>query len=199
MSSSIPTSSIFRFKKAWLHNSTFLPSVLLAWQVASTHSDSAGMLALCLKATRAAAKAWSWCNRAPPQLIPNCKFVLELLDFFEEQRPLSSDETQVRRQCQDRLALAIKERAAYWKQRSKSRAIREVDANTAFHHAQATVRLRSNKIRMVECDGHQITSHDGKIAHSPTSSLASLVNQGSPHGTSTCLICTRTLAPCLTH
>ena len=99
-----------------------------------------------------------------PQLIPNCKFIIELLDFFEEQRPLSSDEIKVRKLCQERLALSIKERAAYWKQRSKFRAIKEADANTAFHHAQATVRLRSNKIRVVECGGQQLTNHDGKMA-----------------------------------
>ncbi|MFS9531673.1 hypothetical protein Q6247_26265, partial [Klebsiella pneumoniae] len=44
-------------------------------------------------------------------------------------------------------ALAVRERAAYWKQRGKFRAIREGDANTGFFHAQATQRLRRNNIR----------------------------------------------------
>lgn len=101
---------------------------------------------------------------APPQLIPNCKFIIELIDFYEEHCALSGDEFQVRKHCQISLAQAIKERAAYWKQRSKFRAIKEADANTAFHHAQATVRLRSNKIRLIECDGQQLTNHDAKLA-----------------------------------
>jgi hypothetical protein len=113
--------------------------------------------------TRAAAKTWSWRNRAPPQLIPNCKFIIELLDFFEEQRSLSSDELQARETCKHRLTSAIKERAAFWKQRSKFKAIKESDANTAFHHAQATVRHRSNKIRAVECQGQLFTNHDAKM------------------------------------
>jgi hypothetical protein len=49
------------------------------------------------------------------------------------------------------------------KQRSKFRAIREADANTPFHHAQATVRHRCNTIRVVECDRQQFTNHDGKM------------------------------------
>lgn len=134
------------------------------------------MLASCLKVTRAAAKVWSPRNRAPPQLIPNCKFILELFDFFKEQRVLSSDELQVRKLCQTRLAQAIKDRAAYWKQRSKFRAIREADTNTAFHHAHAMVRFRNNRIRMVECQGQEFTNHDGKM-HALTEFFSSIIGQ----------------------
>ncbi|CAO2165636.1 unnamed protein product, partial [Urochloa humidicola] len=69
-----------------------------------------------------------------------------------------------RKLCQDRLALAVKERAAYWKQRGKQRAVREGDANTQFFHAHATQRLRRNHIRGIEVDGALITSHHGKVA-----------------------------------
>jgi hypothetical protein len=65
--------------------------------------------------------------------------------------------------CRDCLSQAIKEKATYWKQRSKFRAIREGDANTAFHHAQATVRLRCNNIRCVQVQGDVIHNHDGKV------------------------------------
>jgi predicted glycosyl hydrolase (DUF1957 family) len=46
--------------------------------------------------------------------------------------------------AQDKLQEVLKAKAAYWKQRNKQKAIRESDANTAYHHAQATQRLRRN-------------------------------------------------------
>lgn len=66
-----------------------------------------------------AAKVWSRRYRAPHQLIQNCKVLILLFDTFEDVRRLSIQEMQVRRLCQECLAQAIKERAAFWKQRSK--------------------------------------------------------------------------------
>lgn len=175
-SSAIPSSKIFRFENSWLHNCAFLPDVLPAWHDAPFCSDAAGNLAARLKVTRAAANAWARRIRAPPHLIPNCNFIIQLFDLFEEHRVLSNDEIQVRKLCREKLAQAIKERAAYWKQRSKFRAIREADANTAFHHAQATVRLRNNKIRVVQCDGQEFSNHDGKMS-ALTGFFASIIGQ----------------------
>jgi len=135
-SSTIPRPKAFWFENAWLHNSSFLPSVLPAWRSAAHLQDAAGRLAACLKSTRAAAKVWSRRIRAPRDLIQNCKFLILLFDTFEDTLNLSAHELQVRRLCQDSLSVANKQRAAYWKQRSKFRAIKEGDANTAFHHAQ---------------------------------------------------------------
>ncbi|XP_066373069.1 uncharacterized protein [Miscanthus floridulus] len=135
MSTSIPKSSVFRFENAWLPRQNFLQTVLPAWTEARVCSDAAGQLAACLKSARAATK----------------------------ERALSFDELQARKTCIDYLAQAIKEKAAYWKQCSKFRAIREGDANTAFHHAQATVRLRNNTIRWVEVHSSVIANHDAKI------------------------------------
>jgi len=59
------------------------------------------------------------CNRAPPQIIQNCQFIIQLFDYFEETRLLSAAEFQVRLKAQERLQLEIKARAAYWRQRSK--------------------------------------------------------------------------------
>ena len=77
-------------------NSSFLPSVLLAWRNAFPCADAAGMLATCIKSTRSAAKVWSRHFRAPPYIIPNCKFVIQLFDTFEEDRGLSPAEMQRR-------------------------------------------------------------------------------------------------------
>ncbi|CAN6218601.1 unnamed protein product [Urochloa humidicola] len=164
LATTIPKSNLFRFENAWLRNATFLPSVLPSWHDAPPHVNAAGRLAGHLKSTRASAKVWARRYRAPPALIPNCKFIIFLLDFYEDLRCLSSDEQHTRKLCQDRLALAVKERAAYWKQRGKQRAVCEGDANTQFFHAHATQRLRRNHIRSIKVDGALITSHHGKVA-----------------------------------
>ncbi|WVZ61798.1 hypothetical protein U9M48_011614 [Paspalum notatum var. saurae] len=164
VSTSVPKSQVFRFENAWLKNGSFLPTVTPAWHNAPLVSDAAGQLAACLKGVRAASKVWARRNRAPPAIIPNCKFLIQLFDHYEEHRALSAAELQVRSLCVLRLDQAIQERAAYWKQRSKQRAIREGDANTAFHHAHATVRLRSNQIKSIEVDGCARFSHEDKTA-----------------------------------
>jgi hypothetical protein len=163
LSTSIPRPNTFRFENAWLRNQSFLPAVLPAWHEAAAHPDAAGLLAGCLKSTRAAAKVSARRNRAPPLLIQDCKFLILLCDLFEETRSLSSAELQLRSLAHDRLAVAIRERAAYWKQRGKQKAIREDDSNTNFFHAHATQRLRTNHIRGIEVNGTLVSHHQGKM------------------------------------
>ena len=164
LSTSLPKAGLFRFENYWLQYQNFLPSVITGWRQAPACADAAGQLAACIKSTRAAAKVWSRCTRAPIHLIHNCQFLIQLFDYFEETRQLSYEEFQVRRDAQESLQQALKARAAYWKQRSKHKAIRESDSNTAFHRAQATQRLRRNYIRMVRVDGREVVNHDGKTA-----------------------------------
>jgi hypothetical protein len=73
-------------------------------------------------------------------------------------------ELQVRTVCRERLVLAIKTKATFWKQRSKHRAIVEGDANTAFHHAIATHRMRQNQITTISVGGRELSSHASKSA-----------------------------------
>jgi hypothetical protein len=162
LSTDIPKSNIFRFENAWLLNNSFLPDVLPAWHEIN-HPDAAGALAGRLKSVRAATKVWNRRNRAPPTIIQNCKFIIQLFDSLEEDRCLSNAEIQVRQLSSERLALELKKKAAYWKQRGKFRAMREGDSNTAFFQAQANGRMRRNKIRSIEVDGVLVTNHNGKV------------------------------------
>jgi hypothetical protein len=91
LSTSLPKAGFFRFEKFWLHNQTFLPSILPAWEQAPVRDDEVGQLAACIKSTRSAAKVWSRRIRAPPFLVRNSQFLIQLFDYFEETRPLSSD------------------------------------------------------------------------------------------------------------
>ncbi|CAN6209153.1 unnamed protein product [Urochloa humidicola] len=161
LTTSIPKPNLFRFENSWLKNRDFLSSVLPAWHgVAAT--DAAGALVGSLKAVRCASKVWARGKRTPPSLQANCKFVIYMFDVLEEGRFLSTGELVLRQACRDRLALAVREQAAYWKQRGKCRAIREGDSNTRFFHAQASHRLRRNNIRLLEVNGTTVSSHSDK-------------------------------------
>jgi hypothetical protein len=163
LSTTIPKSPIFRVENSWLQNKKFLPFLLDSWRCGDHVVDAAGRLAGCLKAARAVAKVWARRIRAPPFLIQNCKFFIMLFDFFEEDRQLSDDERHVRELCRCSLATALKAKAACWKQHGKHKAVREGDANIAFHHAQATGRLRRNCIRHIEINGTLVANHNAKV------------------------------------
>lgn len=163
MSTSIPKRNMFRFENAWLKNPDYLPSVLANW-APGERPDAAAALAHSLKAVTYASKVWSRRKPSPPSLPSNYKFVIYLLDVLEEYRYLSAGEQVLSRACQDRLALFLREQAAYWKQRGKYRAMREGDANTKFFHAQATQRMRGNNIRSLLVDGELLCSHHEKTA-----------------------------------
>ena len=132
-----------------------------------------------VQASRYAAKVWSRRKKAPPHSFQNCKFIIALFDLHEECRALSAGESYLRQACTDRLHLAIRERAAYWKQRGKFRALREADANTAFHHAHATTRFRKNQIKTLTIDGCDVTAHDTK-SEALTGYFSSILGQSLP-------------------
>lgn len=84
--------------------------------------------------------------------------------MFEETRLLSTGERCLRDQCRDKVALIVAQRATYWKQRGKFRALRDRDTNTSFFHAKASGRACRNTIRMLEVDGQLLVTHDDKVA-----------------------------------
>nr|XP_051207036.1 uncharacterized protein LOC127322116 [Lolium perenne] len=163
-STKIPRAACFRFENSWLKNPLFLPSTLPAWDSPLTIIDAAGDLAARLKSFRNAAKVWKCTHHFNPKFQNNCSFVIDLLDLFEETRPLSAEELALRVSCRDTLERLILERAAHWKQRGKFRAIVEGDENTRFFHARASQRMRHNSIRSLDIDGAVVVSHEAKAA-----------------------------------
>jgi hypothetical protein len=133
----IPSHASFRFENAWLLDPSFLPSTIPAWNRGVPARNAAAALAAKVKRFRFAAKVWKRAHRFIPLHENNCKFLLILFDFFEEHRPLSGAEQHLRRAAGAELALAVKKRAAFWKQRGKFRAIKEGDENSKFFHAKA--------------------------------------------------------------
>jgi hypothetical protein len=126
--------------------------------------DAAGTLAARIKSFRSTAKVWKKQNRFIPLLDNNCKFVIELLDFFEEGRVLSGDELDLWRDARRSLELSVLRRAAFWKQRGKFRALAEGDSNTKFFHARASQRYRRNNIRALDVVGEVTVAHGAKAA-----------------------------------
>lgn len=127
-------------------------------------SDATGALVGRVKALRHATKSWAKQHRARPEDLNNATFIVLHLDVYEESRALSAGEHMLRARCRDRVSEIIEQRAAYWKQRGKFRALREGDANTKFFHARASGRARRNAIRTLKVDGELLISHDSKVA-----------------------------------
>jgi hypothetical protein len=84
--------------------------------------------------------------------------------MFEEWRSLSAGECCLRQLCCDRLALFINQRAAYWKQCGKFRALQEGNANTKFFQARAAMRARHSQIHHLEINGVTLITHGDKMA-----------------------------------
>jgi hypothetical protein len=161
-STNIHRPACFRFENAWLLNPTFLPTTITAWNKNPPRNYDAADLAACLKSFRAAAKVWKRSHLSLPKFETNCKFVIDLLDLFEETRDLSAGEIGLRVLCRDTLGELILARATHWKQRGKFCAVLEGDENTRFFHARASQRLRRNTIRAIDVDGSIVVTHDAK-------------------------------------
>jgi hypothetical protein len=136
--------------------------VLSSWDHSLPISDAAGALTHWLKSVKRDAKLWARRKRTSPTLPQNCKFIIFLLDLFQEDRRLSAGEVALRKHCQEALELDIKECIARWKIRAKCRKLKEGDVNTRYFHARATQRHRRNQINVLEVDGVPIASHAGK-------------------------------------
>jgi hypothetical protein len=124
--------------------------------------DATDTLATRIKSFRSAVKVWKKQNQFIPLLDNNCKFVIELLDFFEEGRVLSGDEQELQRDAHRTLELSVLPRVAFWKQRGKFRALAKGDSNTKFFHARASQRYRRNNIHALDIGGEVTVAHEAK-------------------------------------
>lgn len=114
-STRIPASFRFFFERAWLLDPLFLPSILPSWSRAVNSRCAAGRLAAKKKAVRFASKAWKRQHKFIPTADHDCKFVIDLFDFLEECRSLSSDEAVLRDDARLCLAASVKRQCVYWR------------------------------------------------------------------------------------
>jgi hypothetical protein len=119
VSTKIPCNPCFQFENAWLLDASFLPSTIPHWNRAVPARNAAAVLATKVKRFRFAAKVWKKSHRFMPTHNNNCRFVIDLFDFFEEYRPLGPAERALRHDAWEALALSVKQKAAFWKQRGE--------------------------------------------------------------------------------
>lgn len=161
-STRIPKPARFFFETYWLLDPLFLPTTLPSWTGMTGKRNVAVSLAARKKRFRSAAKVWKWSHRYISTFDNDCKFVVDLLDFWEELCWLSTDEGWLRCDARECLAASIKRQSAHWKQRKKCRAVREGDQNTGFFHTSASQHRRGNWIRALDVDEVEVLDHPGK-------------------------------------
>jgi hypothetical protein len=93
----------------------------------------------------------------------NTKCTIAFIDHLEESRNLSYLEFNLRKLLIKILQRLIKERVAYWRQRSKIKFAIEGDENTKYFHAIASTKYRKNKIHTLQHDGSDYSSHHHKM------------------------------------
>jgi hypothetical protein len=111
-STTIPRASCFHFENAWLLDPLFLPTTLPAWTMPDVVDDVAGDLAARLKSFRTATKVWKRPHLFNPKFENNCKFLIDMLDLFEETRMLFVDELSLCVLCKSTLEHLVLQQAA---------------------------------------------------------------------------------------
>lgn len=106
----------------------------------------------------------AWSRRLPPlhQREIDTKALINALDLLEEQRPLTSPESTLRRLAIAGLQSIQAEKLAIWRQRFNLKLAMDWDENSRFFHASASGRRRKNTIACLEQDGTRFYSHDAK-------------------------------------
>jgi exonuclease III len=91
-STKIPKSACFCFENSWLLDPDFLPTTIPHWNHAVPARNAAAVLAAKVKLFCFAAKVWKKSHCFIPTHDNNCRFMIDLFDFFEEHRNLSAAE-----------------------------------------------------------------------------------------------------------
>jgi hypothetical protein len=92
-----------------------------------------------------------WAKRLPcfKNLIKKVNETIELLDIFEEIRPLSTEEWNLRELFKSHVLTLLQNQKVYWKQRGKIKWVKLGNENTHFFHTKATINYRHNYISML--------------------------------------------------
>jgi thymidylate synthase len=92
----IPRAKIFKFENYWLQHSSFKEIVENAWKILVEYSNSAKRVNAKFKNLRRAISLWAKNLPCLKKQIEQVNSVIELLDIFEESRPLKSYEWNLR-------------------------------------------------------------------------------------------------------
>jgi hypothetical protein len=111
----IPKAQVFRFENFWMHHSKFKYIVQAGWQIPTEHSDSAKRVNAKLKNVRRGLKLWAKNLPCLKKIIAQVNDTIQMLDLFEEVRPLSNEEWNLREILKSHVLTLIQNQRNYWK------------------------------------------------------------------------------------
>jgi hypothetical protein len=127
--------------------------------------DSAKRVNEKFKNLRRSLKLWAKNLPCLKKLIAKVNEVFEMLDIFEEMRPLSTEEWNLRDILKSHVLTLLYNQNVYWKQRGKIKWVKLGNENTKFFHTKTTINYRHNYISMLLNENQaKITDHDGKAS-----------------------------------
>ena len=120
----IPRSKIFHVKNYWINHTGFLDTTQASLSKPCHTKNSAALLCKKLKTLRYDLKKWSKGISRLSVLIQNCNWALSELDGLEDQRPLSTPESNFRMIVKAHLLKLMKFQNEYWRKRCTIRYIK---------------------------------------------------------------------------
>jgi hypothetical protein len=162
LQTNIPKPSIFRYENNWRFKEDSRNLVSNCWTQNRSSSNAAACLVSVLKNIRKQASQRKK-HLKPDRLHLNCaKRCLTVIDWIEDQRHLSHLESTFRSLLKKKKEELIHSVAVAARQRGKITWCVLGDEDTNFYHARASIRLRSNQIKVVEQDGQRFFYHKDK-------------------------------------
>jgi hypothetical protein len=128
----IPRAKIFRFENFWMRHDGFKDIVKNCREVPIPHMNSAKKINAKFKNLRRALKIWAKILPCFKNLIKKVNETIELLDIFEELRPLSTEEWNLRDLLKSHVLTLLQNQKVYWKQRGKIKWVKHGNENTRF-------------------------------------------------------------------
>jgi hypothetical protein len=126
------------------------------------HNDAAAVLVAKLKSLTQKANIWKKTLQPDRAHLDNAKRTLELIDWIEEKRILTSLETLFRNILKRKISSPIHMTAISARQIGKVTWCILGDDDSSFYHARASARLRTNKIKIIEQEGMCFFTHKEK-------------------------------------
>jgi hypothetical protein len=161
----IPKAKIFRFENYWMSHDSFQDIVKKAWDSPIAPMNSAKRINAKFKILRWNLKNWAKNLPCLKKLIKKVNETIELLDIFEELRPLTLEEWNLKDLLKSHIISLLENQRVYWKQRGKIKWVKLGNENTRFFHSKATINYRHNYISMLSTeDSEEITDHEGKAS-----------------------------------
>jgi hypothetical protein len=148
-----------------MSHDSFQEIVKKAWDSPVAPMNSAKKINAKFKILRRNLKNWAKNLPCLKKLIKKVNETIELLDIFEELRPLTLEEWNLRDLLKTQIISLLQNQRVYWKQRGKIKWVKLGNENTRFFHSKATINYRHNYISMLSLeDSKEITDHEGKAS-----------------------------------